>query len=96
MHVILTSPFRGYDESPTSFNRGNFLSVIELLATYDPLLKAHIDNNKSKVKYFSPKIQNELISLLPTSVLYSIICKIKEVPFASILLDTTQDISKVD
>lgn len=48
-------PFHGHDEESTSHNRGNFLSIIELLAVYDPLLKAHINNKKGRTKYVSSK-----------------------------------------
>lgn len=32
-------------------NRGSFFSIIEVLAVYDSLLKAHINNELSRTKY---------------------------------------------
>lgn len=49
-----------------------------------------------KIKYYNPKIQNELIQLISNKVENELISNIKAVPFFSIIIDTTQDISKVD
>lgn len=91
-------PFRGHRENISQIrpSSGNFLNFIELLARYDPLLRAHISNNKSRNKYLSPEVQNELITLLSQTVLKNLISKVTTAPFFSIILDTTQDISKKD
>nr|CAI5852959.1 unnamed protein product [Callosobruchus analis] len=46
--------------------------------------------------YSSPTIKNEIISLLGTTVRNNIISEIKKAPFLTIILDTTQDLSKID
>ena len=51
---------------------------------------------KSKVKYLSPVIQNELIQILSSAVHNDIVAELKEAGFYSIITDTTQDLSKVD
>lgn len=51
---------------------------------------------KSHVNYLSPKIQNELIALLSQEVHDQTVSEIKEAEFYSVIMDTTQDISKVD
>lgn len=87
--------FRGHNEKLNEPNNGNFLSVIELLARYDPVLRELLDK-KSHVNYLSPAIQNELIALLSKRVHDEIVSEIKDAEFYSIIMDTTQEISKVD
>lgn len=89
--AISNLPFRGHRGS-----NGNFLSIIELLAIYDPVLKHLISKPKNSIKYFSPQIQNEIIGLLSQTVENRIVSAIKDAPFFSIIMDTTQDITKVD
>ena len=89
--------FRGHREKIGKPHSGNFLAVVELLSKYDPVLAKLIDKNKQiKINYLSPDIQNELISLLTMHVRRKIIENIKANRFYSIILDTTQDISKCD
>lgn len=56
--------FRGHRERLGEVNNGNFLSIIELLAEYDPILKELLQLPQGTFKYLSPKIQNELIEIL--------------------------------
>lgn len=51
------------DYNDTS-SRGNFLSIVELLGTYDLILQELLSKSKGQIKYLSPKIQNEFISVL--------------------------------
>uniref|UniRef100_A0A3B1J2K6 DUF4371 domain-containing protein n=1 Tax=Astyanax mexicanus TaxID=7994 RepID=A0A3B1J2K6_ASTMX len=87
--------FQGHREKVGELNSGNFLSVIDLLARYDPVLRELLDK-KSNVNYLSPSIQNELIALLSQRVHDEIVSEIKEAEFYSVIMDTTQDLSKVD
>lgn len=103
LDVILTLsrcnlPFRGHRENiqKIDIKSGNFLNIIDLLSRYDPLLKSHIENQATKTKYFSPLIQNELIQLSSTHLLNNMFSEIKTSPFFSLILDTTQDLSKTD
>ncbi|XP_078507675.1 zinc finger MYM-type protein 1-like [Lissotriton helveticus] len=88
-------PFRGHREQVKEKDGGNFLAVIELLAKYDPILN-HLITKDSRVKYLSPAIQNELIEMLSNKVQNEIVSEIKNAPFYSVILDTTQDIKKED
>ena len=47
-------------------------------------------------KYLSGKIQNELITLLGTTLRKTLISKINRAPFWSVILDTTSDITRRD
>lgn len=48
------------------------------------------------IKYLSPVIQNELITILGNALETELCNEIKHSPFYSIITDTTQDISKID
>ncbi|XP_034088842.1 zinc finger MYM-type protein 1-like [Gymnodraco acuticeps] len=89
------SAFRGHREKICDIDNGNLLSTIELMARYDPVLQRLIESKK-KVHYLSPQTQNEIISLLSKKVQDTIITDIQNAEFYSIIMDTTQDISKVD
>lgn len=91
--------FRGYrSESIKSISSesGNFLNIIDLLSRYDPILKSHLENEGSRIKYLSSTIQNELIHLASHQILSEILSEVQQSSFFSLILDTTQDISKID
>jgi len=48
------------------------------------------------VKYLSPFIQNEVISMVARPVKEDILNNTKAAPFFSVMVDTTEDISKAD
>ena len=60
--------FSGHGEVLGQGNAGNFLSIIELLARYDPVLKELINRPEGSVKYLSHQIQDEIIYILSKSV----------------------------
>nr|CAI5834429.1 unnamed protein product [Callosobruchus analis] len=78
--VSFNLPLRGHDS-----DSGNVMVISQLL------LKP-----KGEINYLSPTIQNEFISLLGTTLRNNIISEIKKAPFLTIILDTTQDLSKID
>nr|CAI5817613.1 unnamed protein product [Callosobruchus analis] len=71
------------------------MAISRLLSNYDATLKELLLKPKGEINYLSPTIQNEIISLLGTTVRNNIISEIKA-PFLTIILDTTQDLSKID
>lgn len=88
--------FRGHRESLIETYNGNFLTQVKLVAKYDDILKQIINMPKGSIKYLSSQIQNEIIHCLATKLKTTLISKIKMAPFYSIIIDTTQDISKND
>lgn len=89
-------PFRGHREILGHSNSGNFLAIVELLAKYDPVLNELISRPAGSMKYLSPKIQNELIDILAQRIKKDILDELQAAPFFSVIMDTTQDIAKID
>ena len=76
----LNPRFRGHREGDSSFNKGNFLELIALLAKYDAVLQRHVEDARHDKKYFSPEIQNKFIQSLVSVVRKHIQSRIKEAP----------------
>ena len=96
MLAMCNLPFRGSTEEVSNENKGNFLSIIQLIVKYDSVLDKLLQLPKGSPKYLSPSIQNKLISLLAGQVLQDIKIELQSAPFFAIILDTTQDVSKKD
>jgi hypothetical protein len=56
--------FRRHPEKLGQANSGSFLSIIELLSFYNPVLKQLLEHPAGSVNYLSPQIQNELMYIL--------------------------------
>ncbi len=75
---------RGHNESLTNedaTNAGNFLSLVKLIAQYDPVLANHLKHateNPGSVSYLSPEIQNEFISILASTVRNQLLSDIRK------------------
>ena len=93
--------FRGHNKHISEVYNGNFLSEVELLAEFDPIMSELLNKPKHSIKYLSSEIQNELITALSEhldkndliTVLseHQITEEIKSALFYSIIADTTQD-----
>lgn len=63
------SAFRGSSSTLYERDNGNFLKLMEMLATFDPPMREHlrrVRDKKTHVHYMGPEIQNEMISLIGT------------------------------
>lgn len=77
-------------------NNGNFLTEVELLAKFYPVLKEHvrrIDSGANHTTYLGKTIQNELIACMSDTILHTILVSIKESKYFSMILDCTPDVS---
>lgn len=78
------------------FAEGNILRTVRLLADYDPVLNKLISNDKDCVKYLSHTIVNELIEILSSEIVKKICDEIRTSQYFSLIMDSTQDLTKVD
>ncbi|XP_059671069.1 uncharacterized protein LOC132316609 [Cornus florida] len=86
--------FRGHDECPESRNRGNFIEMVKILATYnDDVAKLVLENAPKNAKYTSPQIQKEILHVLARKVRSKIREDIGDTKFC-ILVDEACDESK--
>ena len=70
---------------------GNFLQLLKLLASHDPLVLEWL--KRKTHKYTSHKIQNELLELMALDVLTDISFHLHQSPFVTLMLDETTDMS---
>ncbi|XP_065659033.1 uncharacterized protein LOC136083560 [Hydra vulgaris] len=88
--------FRGHRESFDNEYNGNFLTQVQLLAKYDNVMKQVLSMPNGSIKYLSHQIQNEVIHCLATHLKATLTADNNSSPFYSIIMDTTQDITKRD
>ncbi|KAI3495367.1 hypothetical protein L1887_37696 [Cichorium endivia] len=86
--------FRGHDETTNSKNRGNFLELLKLLATYnDEVANIVLENAPYNSKYTSGLIQKEIIGIIANKVLKHIRNEIGDSYFC-VMVDEARDESK--
>ena len=88
---------QGHDESAVSSNRGNFLELLDLMASLNPLFKAHLENvhaHHRNATYLSTDIQNELVDISAGMIREIIVKEVKEAEIFSIGIDETSDVSR--
>lgn len=88
--------FHGANEKIYKKGNGNFLSLIEMLAEFYPIMQEHvrrIKNNETRNHFLSNTIQNELIEMIVFQVKKSIIEKVKDGQYFFVILDCTPNVS---
>lgn len=78
-----------------SGKNGNFQQLVHTVASFDDVLKEHMEKCRT-VHYLSPKIQNELISIIGKRVRNEILQNIKESKYFSSILDSTPDVKHLE
>ena len=76
---------------------GPFLSLVKLVASYDPVLSEHVRKVKAKEishHYMSKDVHNEYIQLFGRKDFDKIVKQIQEDRYYSLILDCTPDINK--
>ncbi|KAL1150355.1 hypothetical protein V6Z11_A10G253100 [Gossypium hirsutum] len=85
--------FRGHDESSGSKNRGNFLELLSLLASYDEKVEDVLKSAPQNASYTSSTIQKEILQIYANRVRNVIHEEIGDRKF-SIIVDEARDESK--
>ncbi|XP_076912630.1 uncharacterized protein LOC143571001 [Bidens hawaiensis] len=86
--------FRGHDETLNSKNKGNFLELLKLLASYnDEVAKVILENAPYNSKYTSGKIQKEILSIIANKVRKHIRSEVGDSYFC-VMVDESRDESK--
>ncbi|XP_025661863.1 uncharacterized protein [Arachis hypogaea] len=86
--------FRGHDESHESQNRGNFLEMLKLLASYNKEVDAVVlDNTPQNAIYTSPSIQKEILHIFARKVQNEIRNEIGNAKFC-LIVDEARDESR--
>lgn len=84
--------FRGHTETELSFNKGNYVELLNYTSEYDAQLNEHLKNS-TVFRGTSPQIQNDLINAISSVLNEFIRDEINKAEFVSILLDETSDVS---
>ncbi|KAL7150076.1 hypothetical protein ABFS83_05G084200 [Erythranthe nasuta] len=85
--------FRGYDESKSSLNKGNFVELIKVMAEdNDEINKVVLDNSQGNCIMKAPEIQKQIISEFAHLVSKTIISDIGD-DFFALLVDEARDVS---
>lgn len=90
-------PLRLHNETEESCNKGNYLELLELLRSYDPLLDIHLKTASvsSVFNLTSSSVQNIIIHAVSNVILDEIKNEITASPFVSIMLDETSNIMSI-
>ena len=80
-------PLRGHGDESNS----NFFQLMKLRAEDDAKITSWLERKTDK--YTSPEMQNEIIKTMAMQVLRHIVESIKSVPFLTIMIDETTDVS---
>lgn len=96
--ATMSLAFRGHREhvGDGSCYGGNFLALVSMQASFDPILQDLLRTPARTAKYLSAVIQNELIQLISNNLRKQLIAKIQDCPFFTIIVDTTSDITRAD
>ncbi|XP_026431207.1 zinc finger MYM-type protein 1-like [Papaver somniferum] len=86
--------FRGYDESKSPRNRGNFIELLKFSATLNENVNSVVlENTPGNAKYTSPSVQKEILSIISNRVGSKIREEIGNAKYC-ILVDESRDASK--
>ena len=86
--------FRGHNEHADSKNRGNFIEMIKILASYnEKVADVVLDKAPGNATYTSPKIQKEILHIFSEKVRNEIREEINDAKFC-IIVDEARDQSK--
>ena len=86
--------WEGKDENTE--NEGNFLELVRFRVETDEKLRKHLENSPKNAQYTSKAIQNELINIIGSHIWTSILEKIKQAKFFSVIADEVTNTSNLE
>lgn len=92
-------PFRGHrdDYTATDYeNKGNFIELVQFRAKTDEVLCTHLEKAPRNAIYTSKTVQNEMISLVASTIQDKIIREIKQAKYFTILADEVTDSANLE
>ncbi|XP_049782371.1 uncharacterized protein LOC126184053 [Schistocerca cancellata] len=93
-------PLRGSTGTLFQPDNRNFLKLVELFGKFDTVMMEHLHRAKQGENkghhYLGKETKNQIIHLIRSSITNNILLMMKSAKYYSIILDCTQDISKVD
>lgn len=84
---------RGHNEKDSSFNRGNFLEILNLVAKHDKIVYSRL-NGPGNAKYTHSSVQNAILTIIEELIVKDIKEEITEAKYYSIIADESKDLSK--
>ena len=87
---------RGHREQEGSSNKGNFLEILDIVASESNSLKQRMEAAPQNAKYTSKQTQNELLQAAAEVIVEQITSEIRRVGFYSIIADETRDVSRIE
>ena len=94
-------PFRGSSSAVGDLDNGLFLGTLELISSYNPTIKEHLDTvmkhqksgERMQAHYLSWQSQNEFLSLCAKKLLNEISSEIDQSYYYGLIVDGTPDVS---
>ena len=81
------------DDTLTVSNKGNFLAILQLMASNDSLLQTHLNSCLRNASYTSNTIQNEIIDIIGDQIRTSMTeCLSQDDAFFAIIADEVTDV----
>lgn len=90
---------RGHTEVLYDPHNDNFLSQVELMAQFHPIMNEHlrrIQTKQTKVHYLSKENQNKIISLVGDKIIEEIVRQVKKAKYFSVIMDCSPGISHTE
>lgn len=85
---------RGHRESEASDNCGNFLEMLQLIASHDEIVRKRMEFGPDNAKYTHHSIQNALLDIMASLVMKDIRDEVNQSLFFGIICDESKDLSK--
>ena len=87
---------RGHDEQDTSTNKGNFLEILDVVATHNDELKHQLSSSPKNCKYTSNYSQNDILLAACDTILNRISMEVKQAGVYAIMADECRDVSRIE